>query len=154
MVKVNRRLSRTYRAFQCLCSFAALLIQPEYAWAVQQHGGAEGLVSHQIGHILFISAMIFLLYRMRGRATRGYGRFEFKLFLVLIILWNVLTFYGHWHQELINPGKYILVDNKLRGFVISSPIDALFYISRLDHLLLLPAFFCLLAALVKWRQQR
>jgi hypothetical protein len=32
-------------------------------------------------------------------------------------------------------------------------MDALFYFSRLDHLLLLPAFLCLLAALLKWRKQ-
>ena len=36
--------------------------------------------------------------------------------------------------------------------MISGPVDVLFYFSRLDHLLLLPAFLCLLTALTKWRK--
>ena len=34
------------------------------ALAVQQHGGAEGLVAHQIGHILFFSGIAYLLYKI------------------------------------------------------------------------------------------
>lgn len=144
----------TCAVFLCGAVFlVACFAMPASAWAVQQHGGAEGLVSHQIGHILFIAGMLFLLYRMQRPSTSGYGWFEFKLFLVFIVLWNMLTFYGHWHQELIDPQKYIRLDGKISGFKISSPVDALFYFSRLDHLLLLPAFICLLTALFKWRKQ-
>lgn len=129
------------------------LLVPLNAWAVQQHGGAEGLVTHEIGHILFVAGMLFLLYRMRRPATSGYGWFEFKLFLVLIILWNVLTFYGHWHQEVLDPEKYVRLHGKITGFKLSGFLDGLFYLSRLDHLLLLPAFLCLMFALMKWRKQ-
>ena len=80
---------------------------PHAAWAVQQHGGAEGLVSHQIGHFLFISGMFYLLYRLHFFSPGGPGWFEFKLFVWLIICWNFLTFYGHWHQELIDPAKFL-----------------------------------------------
>lgn len=130
-----------------------LLVLSDTAWAVQQHGGAEGLVSHQIGHFLFISGMFYLLYRLHVSSPSGPGWKEFKLFVWLIILWNFLTFYGHWHRELIDPAKFLQVNSKTAGFMISGPMDIMFYFSRLDHLILLPAFFCLLAALIKWRKQ-
>lgn len=124
----------------------------DVAWAVQQHGGAEGLVSHQLGHFLFIIGMFYLLYRLRVFSPSGPGWKEFKLFIWCIILWNFLTFYGHWHRELIDPAKLIHAGGKTTGFIIRGPADILFYISRLDHLFLLPAFLFLLAALMRWRK--
>ena len=129
------------------------LLSPQPAWAVQQHGGTEGLVSHQIGHFLFISGMFYLLYRLYSSAPAGAGWPQFKLFVWLIICWNFLTFYGHWHRELIDPEKFVSAGGKTTGFIISGPMDILFYFSRLDHLLLLPAFLCLLAALLEWRKR-
>lgn len=132
--------------------FLLPLLFPHSAWAVQQHGGAEGLISHQIGHFLFISGMFYLLYRLHYFSPSGPGWFEFKLFVWLIICWNVLTFYGHWHQELIDPAQFLRTNGNTTGFIISAPMDVLFYLSRLDHLLLLPAFLCLFMALAKWRK--
>jgi len=129
------------------------LLFPDAALAVQQHGGEEGLVAHQIGHLLFISGMLYLLYRLHFSSHKGSGWMNFKLFVWLIICWNVLTFYGHWHRELIDPAKFIQANGKTTGFMISGPMDVLFYFSRLDHLILLPAFLFLLSALVKWRKQ-
>jgi len=151
MLTARKGKQALLQAFFALIFLLALL--PEAAWAVQQHGGAEGLVSHQIGHFLFISGMFFLLYRLHISSPKGDGWFEFKLFVWSIICWNFLTFYGHWHRELIDPDKMISVGNKTTGFVISGPMDVLFYLSRLDHLVLVPAFLCLLAALMKWRKR-
>ena len=128
------------------------MLFPHSALAVQQHGGAEGLVSHQIGHFLFICGMFFLLYRLHVSSPKGPGWKEFRLFVWLIICWNFLTFYSHWHHELIDPAKLLQENGHTAGFMISSPMDVLFYFSRLDHLLLLPAFLCLLIALAKWRK--
>lgn len=129
------------------------LLAPLSAWAVQSHGGEEGLVAHQIGHVLFVFGMLFLLHRLRRSAIKGSGWLEFKLFLWLIIAWNLLTFYEHWHRELLAPDKYVRAAGRISGFIVSTPLDGLFYFSNLDHLLLLPAFICLMAALYKWRKQ-
>lgn len=130
------------------------LLDPMQALAVQAHGGtAEGLVVHQLGHVLFVGGLLFLLNRLRRLKTSDYGGFEFKLFLWLIILWNALAFHEHWYQETINPDKFIRTAGKISGFIISTPLDALYYFSRMDHLLLLPAFLFLMAALNKWRKQ-
>ena len=84
-----------------------LAVGAEPAFAVQQHGGAEGLVSHQIGHILFISGMIDLLYRIYHNHITGPGWLEFKAFLWLVIMWNILTFAGHWMREIVDPEKFL-----------------------------------------------
>ncbi|GAB4341348.1 MAG: hypothetical protein Kow0089_15630 [Desulfobulbaceae bacterium] len=127
-----------------------LLLLPESSWAVQQHGGTEGLISHQVGHLLFICGMLYVFLRLRRFSARSAGWSEFRLFVTLIILWNLLTFYGHWHHELVDPDKFMKVNGRTTGFHVSTPMDALFFLSRLDHLLLLPAFLCLLMALLRW----
>ena len=121
-------------------------------YAVQGHGGSEGLVSHQIGHILFISGMSYLLYRVNQNRISGPGWFEFKSFLWLIILWNILTFSGHWMREIVNPERFIKQGIHITSFVITDSFDAFFYLTRLDHLLLVPSFVFLLLALQKWRR--
>jgi hypothetical protein len=121
-------------------------------YAVQGHGGAEGLVSHQIGHILFISGMSYLLYRVNQNHITGPGWFEFKSFLWLIILWNIITFSGHWMREIVDPESFIKQGTQVTTFIISNSFDTFFYLTRLDHLLLVPSFVFLLLALQKWRR--
>ena len=129
-----------------------LLLWAGPAFAVQQHGGAEGLVSHQVGHILFIIGMAYLLYRVYHNHITGPGWFEFKAFLWLIILWNILTFSGHWMREIVNPERFFKDGTQVTAFAITDSFDALFYLTRLDHLLLVPSFLLLLFALQKWRK--
>ena len=121
-------------------------------YAVQGHGGAEGLVSHQIGHILFISGMSYLLYRVYSFRITDPGWFEFKNFLWLIILWNFLTFFGHWMHEIVNPARFISQENQVTAFIVTDSFDAFFYLTLLDHILLVPSFIFLLLALQKWRR--
>jgi hypothetical protein len=121
------------------------------AFAVQQHGGAEGLVSHQVGHILFISGMFYLLYRVYNHRITGPGWFEFKAFLWLIILWNFLTFSGHWMREIVDSERFFKEGTQVTAFTVTDSFDAFFYFTRLDHLLLVPSFLFLFFALQKWR---
>jgi hypothetical protein len=129
------------------------MIAPSTACAVQQHGGAEGLVSHQIGHVLFILGMAYLLFQAQKNPILGPGWKEFRGFLWLIVLWNILTFSGHWVREFIDPQRFLKEGSRTIAFTIEKFPDALFYLSSLDHLVLVPAFFFLLLALRKWSHQ-
>jgi hypothetical protein len=144
-------LVRASPPFAILLSLGALA--PPQVWAVQQHGGGEGLVSHQIGHVLFIVGMGYLLFHAHRNPIVGPGWREFRGFLRLIVLWNILTFSGHWAREFINPEKFLKSGSRTIAFTIENLPDALYYLSSLDHLLLVPAFFLLLLALRKWRFQ-
>jgi hypothetical protein len=130
-----------------------MLFWPAQALAVQQHGGTEGLVAHQIGHILFLAGIIYLLYKMLSTNINDPGWFEFKVFLWLIIGWNVLTFTGHWLREVVDPAGFSKIDGRTISYAVDGVVDAYFYLTRLDHLLLVPAFIFLFLALRKWGEQ-
>ncbi len=123
------------------------------AWAVQSHAGTEGLVVHQICHLLFAAGMAYLLFRLQSIKLQNYDWFEFKMFLWFIIAWNVLTFSAHALGESVDKTKYVFQNGELVAFSINDFADAWFYLSQLDHLLLVPSFVFLLLALRKWEQQ-
>ncbi len=133
---------------------AALLFSAAQAQAVQVHSSAEGLISHQLGHLLFTLAMVVLLFRLNRSRLLGAGWYEFKGFLRFIIFWNILTFTGHWMQHGIASSRFIRLNNQITAFRITNGFDFFFYLTRLDHLLLVPAFILLLLAIRKWGMER
>lgn len=136
-----------------LCACVLLVMTANPAWAVQSHGGGEGLVAHQVGHLLFIVGMVYLLLRIKSLQLKSSGWMEFKIFLWLIISWNLLTFTGHFLNGFMAKEKFFRASGVIVSFSITSLTDALYYLSRLDHLLLVPSFVFLLLALRKWRLQ-
>ena len=130
-----------------------LLCAATPACAVQPHFGAEGLVVHQVGHLLFAGGMAYLLFRLQRIQLDNYNWFEFKMFLWFIIAWNVLTFSAHALNESIDKTKFIFQNGDLVAFSINDFVDVWFYLSQLDHLLLVPAFVFLLLALRRWEQR-
>ena len=134
---------------QATLIFLAVSVKASPAWAVQAHGGAEGLLSHQIGHILFAAGMGYLLYRLRTMRKTGRGWLEFKTSIWLLIAWNVMTFTGHWMNEFVAKEQFIKDQTTTLSFTIANLPDAIYYLTRLDHLILVPAFAFLLLALRK-----
>jgi hypothetical protein len=128
-----------------------ILLWATPAPAIQTHDGMEGLVSHQFGHILFIFGMTTLLVSIFRRRLKGPGWAQFKTFLFLAGSWNLITFAGHWLNGSMAPEYFIYVNDRLSGFQITGLSSTLFYLSNLDHLLLVPAFLFLLLALLQWR---
>lgn len=129
---------------------ALFVLAAQNASAVQSHGGSEGLVSHQIGHILFAIGMGYLLSRIYSMKLHGGGWLEFKVFLWLLLLWNVITFSGHWMDEYVSAENFIRLNGIIAYFVIEDLMGLVYYMSRLDHLVLVPSFFFLLLSLRKW----
>jgi len=136
-----------------LGAFTVFMATANPAWAVQAHGGAEGLVSHQVGHFLFTAGMGYLLFRLYSVQAKGSGWFEFKAFLWLLIAWNATTFAGHWMNEFVAKDKFVKAKSMTLSFSIETFSDAIYYLTRLDHLILVPSFAFLLLALRKWRMQ-
>ena len=94
--------------------------------------------------------MVVLLLRMRRSQLTGPGWYEFRGFLWLIICWNVLTFAGHWIHEGVKVERFVLHSGHVAAFQVGNVFDLIFYLTRLDHLLLVPAFFMLLLAIRNW----
>lgn len=146
----NKNCLINFFTLSVLWIYVMLWVTP--AWAVQTHGGTEGLVSHQIGHILFFIGMVFLLVQQYHSRLTGPGWREFKVFLMLVVLWNCLTFVGHWLREVVDMGKFVQDNGHTVGYQVTNTFDLIFYLTRLDHILLVPAFLFLLMALRRWDQ--
>jgi len=136
-----------------ISSAVLIVLQPSSVWAVQRHGGAEGLVAHQISHFLFVLGISYLLYKICKTGFKDQGWVEFKSFLWLLISWNLLTFSGHWMDEFIAPDQFVRDGGRTIGMAVDGAWDFFFYLTHLDHLLLVPAFTLLLLALRKWERQ-
>lgn len=129
-------------------AMTALLFFPGAALAVQHHGGMEGLVSHEIGHVLFMAGLIMFLVWIRGYHEKGWPAFRSSLFLLL--LWNVLTFSGHLLYEMQDGSGFIRDGGRTVAFHAGSAADLYLYLTRFDHVLLLPAMIFLFIALRQW----
>ena len=136
--------------FTVFCLSVLLSVHPQAAWAVQAHGGAEGLVSHQLGHLLFVIGLVTLLVRIHDHKLVDIGWREFKFFLWLLLFWNLQTFSGHWMREVASDLNFVKSNGQVVSYHITNIFDFFFYLTRLDHLLLVPAFLFLFLALRRW----
>lgn len=122
---------------------------PLPALAIQTHGHPEGLYAHQLGHVAFLGAMIYVCWQLRRRRLLVRPGFQ-RLYWagILFGLWNVLTFLGHWAEEGLTPEA---IDRQAGHFFRQLHITDLggliFYLATLDHLILVPALWLLYRAL-------
>ncbi len=116
------------------------------ALAVQVHGPPEGFVVHIMGHIFFTSALVFLIYILHKYPIDNSPAWKyFKVSIFFWLIWNLDTFMVHilsirLPKEAIFTGSHI-VYTKLKG-----PFDLerlMFYFGKFDHLLCVPATYCL-----------
>lgn len=119
---------------------------------MQAHHQPEGLVAHQLGHVLFASGMLFLLLRSRLSHWSGPGWSRFKGFLWLAVAWNVLAFTGHFLALADTRYELITAGGRVTDLAVNSFSDLVFYFSEMDHLLLVPALLLLALALRQWMQ--
>lgn len=115
---------------------------PRTALALQPHGPPEGLYVHQMGHILFVGAMMFLLYYLRKERLPGLRWFTWSG--VLFILWNLNAVVGHAVEVYVEAQDFLGESASLsRRFIMSGPISWTYYLAKLDHLILVAAFILL-----------
>lgn len=125
------------------------LMVPESAPAFQSHPEPEGLYVHQLAHVFFIVAMAFLAYWLEAdKFTAKKGWRLVQISCLLLILWNIDAIAGHWVEEKI-PDRSLIgePDWTQRINLNASPWVPLYYVLKLDHLLCVPAIFCLFAGI-------
>jgi hypothetical protein len=126
-------------------------LQPAAIHATQTHGEPEGLVVHQIAHLFFTFTMGLLIYwlRKRGLVSRqGWRHIQYAA--IFFIAWNLDAFLSHW---LLEQTGFITVENiegmQLRITTIEDLhwLTEVYYLTKLDHLLCVPAMLFLLLGL-------
>jgi len=126
-----------------------LLLLPTRAWALQSHSSPEGLYVHQMAHILFMAALIYLFWDIRRSSFHGLGWIYLQLFCLLMFLWNFIAFTGHLAQ-ISMPSSSIHSSSSYFHTEIVGPITSIkliFFLTKLDHLVSVPAVFFLYLSL-------
>lgn len=115
---------------------------PGTALALQPHGHPEGLYAHQMAHVLFALAMLFLLYHLKKERLLGLRWFTWAG--ILFILWNLNAFIGHTAEVYVDHRDFLGAPAHLsRRLLMSGPAVWIYYVTKLDHLILVPAFILL-----------
>lgn len=128
---------------------AIALSLPGSAWALQPHSAPEGLYVHQMSHVLFTGALIYLyLHTRRTPELSSRGWRYLQIFCILFAGWNLLALVGHEAVKFLTPADFIdksSWDGSLAGPI--SPLKVLYFITKMDHLLYVPALVSLVTAL-------
>ena len=139
------------RRFIGLMAILIWLCQPAAVHAVQTHGGPEGLIVHQFAHLFFAFSMGLLIYwlRKRGLVSRRSWRY-IQYAAIFFIAWNLDAFCSHW---LLEQSGFIAVENihsmqmRVTSYERFHGLAEIYYLSKLDHLLCVPAMLFLLLGL-------
>jgi hypothetical protein len=104
--------------------------------------GTQGSYVHQGAHLLFAAAMIFFIIEIHQAGLANFRGFRCLIWAwVVLAWWNLDAFVGHiadW--TLTNP--VILGHGFSREIVMYDFHTWLFYVTKIDHfLLLVPAFY-------------
>lgn len=126
-----------------------LLGQTESAWALQAHSAPEGIYVHQIAHVLFMGALAYLYWHTRrSQVLVSKGWKYLRLFCILLFCWNLLAFVGHEAFEHLSPTDFI--DKGSWKEQIAAPLSftkVLYFITKMDHFLNVPALLALVISL-------
>ena len=121
----------------------SLVSWPTSALAIQTHGNPEGLYAHQMGHLAFLAAMIYVcwqIWRRRLLARPGFQRLFWAC--CLFAAWNLLTFVGHRAEQGLNPAAIDRQAGYLNQHLHIIDLNGLlYYLASLDHILLVPALW-------------
>jgi hypothetical protein len=124
---------------------AVIIFDPRPTLALQSHGPPEGLYVHQLAHFFFAATLLFLIWEIKHEGLAGLPGFrQIRWACGFFVLWNVVAFVGHWSEVLLVPQVFLGQPGDLSQRLIMSRIAAwIYYLTKLDHLILVPAFFLL-----------
>lgn len=146
----------TRNPFFCLTLlWGGCWLLPAPVWAIQTHGDPEGLYVHQIGHLLFLAAMAYIIWQIhRRKLTDHLGFRQLIRGAYFLAAWNLLAFIGHMAEEKL-PREVFLPGTGyfFRQIEVRDLNALLYYLAKLDHLILVPALFFFYLSLCAFRRQ-
>ena len=122
------------------------------AFAIQQHIGLEGFYVHQIGHLFFTAAMVYIYIVLRKpAASRLKGWRYIRHAAVFFILWNIDALTSHFLEGLSRQVQSAVTNTDVS---LNSLKTYIYYITRLiEYFLLVPAFVLMAIGIYKIRKQ-
>ena len=142
--KIMRTLQRT-----TVVTIVLLLSTGGTANALQTHGAPEGIYVHQMAHVLFSGALLYLyLHTRKTQETSGKGWKFFQIFCLFLIGWNILAFTGHYAYEHLSDADFLFRNSLAVKLTFPvTPKKIIFYLTKMDHFLIVPALIALVISL-------
>ena len=124
---------------------ALVLFSPQPSLAFITHGHPEGLYVHQIAHLLFAGAMIFMIYLIKREGLLEVPGFRMLVWASLLFVgWNFDAFIGHIAEVYVSPQAFRgEAADFSRRLLMTDLSTWVYYITKMDHLILVPAFYLL-----------
>jgi hypothetical protein len=118
---------------------------PESAFAYIPHWDPqEGFFIRQFSYLFFLFAMLFFFYELKAENLRQKPGFRFLgLASGLFALWNLDCFVGQFVALSLTPVILEPAGIFSQKLVMTDPWVWIYYLTKLDHLLLVPAFLLL-----------
>jgi|SRR5665647_2504242 len=125
------------------------IILPGDALALQVHSEPEGVYVHQMAHLYYIFALGYFFWDIRRTSFTGRGWRYLQLFCILMTCWNMIAFVGHLAEAYLDPQALQQTDCYLQIRLLSpfTLNEYLYFITKLDHLIYVPALFFLFLGL-------
>ncbi len=122
---------------------------PSPCHAFQSHPAPEGLYVHQMSHVLFIGALAYLYWHLgKSSLIASRGWHYMRLFCLLFLVWNCLTFAGHASYSYLSVDDFVNMGTWQSKIALPvTPLKLLYYLTRFEHLISVPAIFCLFIGL-------
>lgn len=136
-----------------------LLTFPRPSLALISHGHPEGLYVHQLAHLLFAGAMLFLVYMIRREGLQREGGFRALIWAGFFYTWwNLVAFVGHTAEVFLPEQAFLGRPTDVGQRLLMTQASAwVYYVAKMDHLFLVPAFYLFyrgLKALVRKQRER
>lgn len=132
-----------------LLACGLLIALPESGWALQTHGAPEGIYVHQLAHVLFMASLGYLYWHTRKTQHRQSNGWRYlQIFCVVLSLWNGSAFLGHEMLGHLSAADFIDKGTWQEQLTLPFTLTkAVYYVTRLDHLLFVPALAALVISL-------
>lgn len=137
--------------------FIFIFLCPDKLFAIQSHGGSEGIIVHQIGHIFFLLSLCALFYWLRGKwFLKEKSKFYFQLFGFFLIIWNLDVILMHFLDEQLEVISFVRrnFDFLVESTTGSRWLEYLYYFGKMDHFLCVPGLFFLYKGLTYMESER
>ena len=121
------------------------IILPSPAWAFIPHWDPlEAFFIRQFSYLFWALAMVFFIFALKQENLVQHRGFRWLVWSgIFFALWNLDCFIGQFIALTVSPhGAAAVHDRKYPRWNCRRIWLWLFYLTKLDHLLLVPAFFC------------
>jgi hypothetical protein len=139
----------SFRPLAILPLTVLLLLQAADAWALQPHGGGEGLYIHQMAHFFFMGSLTYLyLHTRRTQDPISRGWRYLRLFCIFLFFWNLMAVIGHETAVSLSFDDFSDLGTWNERLVL--PLSALkitYFVAKMDHFLTVPALLALFFSL-------